>query len=617
MHIGAQSGASPSRIEGFRECDGFMENGKLDTKLNLALNTSEAQRVKTWDLNTGFDAETKTWELIVKYHGDILRIKEEMEVSIALLMSGFAIITIREDLIQRFSGFEEVEYIEQPKQLFFSVVGNKAISCINPLQENWRRVYSNQLQQIGATGKNDLYGQGILIAIIDSGVDYTHPDFRNSDGTTRILRLWDQTIQTGPPPEGYVTGTLYTEEQINEALKGRTVPEQLEKVPSVDVSGHGTAVAGIACGNGRASGGRYHGVAPLAKMLVVKMGDSVGNSFPRTTRLMEALDYIITTAENMLMPVAENISFGNSYGSHNGRGMLEQFVNEAAGRWKSTICIGSGNEGASGRHAGGVFISGRERNIIELAVNEGERTLNLQLWKNFADSMNVEIFNPSNQMITLYQNETGIRNYVLGKTELLVNYGVPTPFNGLQEIYIEWIPREAVIEGGVWRIQIEAENIVDGRYDLWLPSGSLVSENTRFLQPKVDTTLTIPSTTDAAVTVAAYNGNTDGEAYFSGRGYTRNQQIKPDLAAPGVEIFSAAPNGGYSVKSGTSMATPFVTGSCGLLMEWGIVRGYDPYLYGQKVKAYLIGGARQLPKFPAYPNEVLGWGALCVENSLP
>lgn len=546
-----------------------MENGKLDNQLNLALNTEEVQRIKTLDLNTGYDAETKTWELIVKYHGNILRIQEELEISIVLLMSGFALITIREDLIQRFSGFEEIEYIEQPKQLFFSVENSNAISCVNPLQENWRRLYNNQLQQAGVTGRNDLYGMGTLVAIIDSGVDYTHPDFRNADGTTRILGLWDQTIQTGPPPEGYATGTLYTEEQINEALKEQTVPKQLERVPSIDVSGHGTAVAGIACGNGRASGGRYHGVAPLAKMLVVKLGASVGNSFPRTTRLMEALNYVITTAENMLMPVAVNISFGNSYGSHNGMGMLEQFINEAAGRWKSTICIGSGNEGVSGRHAGGKFVSGRERNVIELAVNEGERTINLQIWKNFADSMKISIRNPSNQTITLYQNEAGIRSYILGETELLVNYGVPTPFNSLQEIYIEWIPRENTIEGGIWRVEIESDNIVDGRYDLWLPSGNLISENTRFLQPKIDTTLTIPSTTEAAITVAAYNGKTEGEAYFSGRGYTRNQQIKPDLAAPGVEILSSAPNGGYSIKSGTSMATPFVAGSCALLMEWG------------------------------------------------
>ena len=592
-----------------------MENGKLDNQLNLALNTAEPIRAKTWDLNTGFDTVTKTWELIVKYHGNIMRIKEELEVSISLLMSGYAIIIIREDFISRFSEFEEIEYIEQPKQLFFSVAGGREISCINPLQENWRRDYDYQLQKIGAAGQNDLYGQNVLIAIIDSGIDYTHPDFRNADGTTRILRLWDQTITEGPPPEGYVTGTVYTEEQINEALRERTVPEQLEKVPSIDISGHGTAVAGIACGNGRASGGRYHGVAPLAKMLIVKLGTSIRDSFPRTTRLMEALDYVITIAEEMLMPVSVNISFGNSYGSHNGRGMLEQFINEAAGRWKSTICIGSGNEGASGRHTGGVFASGGERTVIELAVNEGERTLNVQLWKNFADSMNIAMIHPNNQSFLLYQNETGIRSYVLGKTELLVNYGVPTPFNGLQEIYIEWIPRETIIEGGIWRVEITAKNIVDGRYDLWLPSGNLVSENTRFLQPKVDTTLTIPSTADAAITVAAYNGNTDGEAYFSGRGYTRNEQIKPDLAAPGVDILSTAPNGGYSMKSGTSMAVPFVTGSCGLLMEWGIARGYDPYLYGQKVKAYLIRGARPLPRFSLYPNEVLGWGVLCVEDS--
>ncbi len=201
-----------------------MPNGKLENELNLALDVSEADRAKSVNLNIGYTPDTDTWELIVKFSGSLNRIREELGISAVELSNEYAILTIPEYLIDRLSEYEEIEFIEKPKRLFYEVNEGRAASCINPLQ----------------TANYNLFGEGVLVATIDSGIDYSHPDFRNEDGTTRISALWDQTIP-GAPPNGFDIGTLYTKEMINEALK-LPMPQRMELVPSTDLSGHGTHV---------------------------------------------------------------------------------------------------------------------------------------------------------------------------------------------------------------------------------------------------------------------------------------------------------------------------------------------------------------------------------------
>ena len=189
----------------------------------------------------------------------------------------------------------------------------------------------------------------------------------------------------------------------------------------------------------------------------------------------------------------------------------------------------------------------------------------------------------------------------------------------MQEIYLEIIPvsDRAMIQGGIWKLTLMPKQLVDGRFELWMPSGAQINEETGFLVSESALTLTIPSTARRPITVAAYDANTDTYAPFSGRGYVCCNQSKPDLSAPGVDILSCAPGGGYTRKSGTSMACPFVTGSAALLMQYGIINGKDSYLYGQKVKAYLIRGARRTRAFETFPNDRVGWGMLCVADSIP
>ena len=362
------------------------------------------------------------------------------------------------------------------------------------------------------------FGKGVLLGIVDSGIDYENPDFRNADGTTRIAALWDQTVETGLPPAGYNVGTEFISQQINAALQTAGHEERFRLVPSRDISGHGTAVAGIAAGNGRGSqGGRYRGVAPEAELLIVKMGIPGEYGFPRTTQLMRGVDYIIRKAEELKKPVAVNISFGNTYGSHDGTSLLERYLNTVSERWKNVICVGSGNEGTTAGHAAGELES-RMTTEVQLAVQEREVSLNLQIWKSYVDEVAIMLIDPSGNASGRIDERTGIQRITVGETELLIYYGEPKPYSVRQEIYITFLPESNFITPGVWTIRLVPGKIVDKSWQMWLPAQSALNVGTAFLKPDSATTLTIPSTASLVITVAAYDALTFSYAEFFGTG---------------------------------------------------------------------------------------------------
>lgn len=575
-----------------------MADQKIENLLNLALSASEEEREKSLELDVGYYPVARTWEVIIKYSGTLGQVREIAE-SVVELSNEFAIVTVREDRLEALAGIEAVEYIEKPKRLFFQVENGRRVSCMTSVQIRPPK----------------LYGTGVLVAIIDSGIDYANLDFRNADGTTRIYALWDQTIP-GNPPEGYVQGTEYTQEKINEALQQENRTERMKIVPSEDRSGHGTAVAGIAAGNGRGSkGARYQGVASESGILVVKLGTPREEGFPRTTELMQAIDYVVKKAQRAGRPVAINISFGNTYGSHTGTSLLERFIADIANLWKSVICIGMGNEGASAGHTAGILKENTEERI-PLAVQMKETAINVQIWKSYHDIVDISLISPAGVQIGPIPEVIGTQRFVVGDTEILLYYGEPSPFHVSQEIFIEFLPKNSYITPGIWQFVLTPRKIVTGEYDLWLPSESVLNRGTAFRYPTERGTLTIPSTSQRVISVGAYDSLTFAYADFSGRGGLEGES-KPDLVAPGVDITAPTPSGIYQTFTGTSFATPFVSGAAALMMEWGIVRGNDPYLYGEKVKAYLRRGARPLPGFTEYPNPQVGYGALCLRDSLP
>lgn len=575
-----------------------MDNSKIENMLNLALDATPGERARSLNLDVGFDGEENTWELIVKYSGSLSRLEEE-GIRVTELLNEYAVLVVPESGIGRLAEVPEIEYIEKPKRLFFAAEQGRTASCVTGVQN----------------ARYDLYGDGVLVAVLDSGVDYAHPDFRNEDGTTRILALWDQTIP-GRPPAGYRIGTEYTKEQIDEALAQSDPVRRRELVPSTDASGHGTRVLGIAAGNGRAGGVRYRGVAPRSSILAVKLGVPRTDSFPRTTELMQALDYCIRKAMEYSLPVAVNISFGNTYGAHDGTSLLETYITDMANIWKSVICIGTGNEGYAAGHASDSLQEG-EKKRIQLAVGEYEGGLNLQIWKSYLDDISVSLESPGGRSAGFIRNVPGAQRFALEQTDILLYYGEPSPYSQSQEIYLEFLPQTEYVDSGIWTLTLEAREIRDGRFHLWLPSAAVLNANTRFLEPEPYITLTIPSTARRTVAVGAYDSRSRTYADFSGRGDTRDGRERPILAAPGVDVVTTVPGGGYAAATGTSFATPFVTGAAALLMQWGITDGNDPFLYGEKAAAYLKKGAQPLPAFRAYPNPQIGWGTLCVRESLP
>ena len=581
-------------------------NQKIDVSLRASLEATPVERNASDDLSTGSSSDG-FWNLIVLYTGSPQTLQNEFpSSSFTFLLGNYAIVKISEDDIPSLAAFPQVIYIERPRQLFFEIVSARQASCLSAIQEN---------SSYGLTGK------GILISVIDSGIDYAHPDFCNPDKTTRLVALWDQTILADPSagrfaPAGYSQGTLFSPEQINAALQADTFEQRMELVPSTDVTGHGTHVAGIATGNGRASGGLYRGVAPESSLLAVKLGSPDPKGFPNTIELMQAVDFSVRYAIEHTVPLVINLSFGNTYGSHSGTSLLETYLDYVSNLGRINIVVGSGNEGNNGGHASARLAS-LESARIEFAVGNYESSLSIQIWKNYWDDIRFQLTPPGLGTSFKIPNQPGSWRFSFGTTQILVYYGLPSPYSLYQEIAIDLLPRRDYISGGVWFFTAEARSVIEGIIDLWMPAAAIRGTATQFLTPTTETTLTIPSTAGNVITVGAYDSSTNTLAPFSGRGYTWNTgQVKPDLVAPGVDITSCAVGGGYESRSGTSMAAPFVSGSCALLMQWGILQNNDPFLYGEKMKAYLIRGARQLPFSVSYPNPQSGYGALCVSNSL-
>lgn len=568
-----------------------MNDQKLENLLNLSLDATESEREKSEALRVGYNREEKTWELIVKYNGDLSEVAAALPgIKVMELINEYAILIVPESLIGPLTGFSQIEYIEKPKRLYFSINIGKSVSCINPVQ----------------TGNKRLSGRGVLTAVIDSGIDYFHRDFRKMDGDTRILALWDQDKDT-----------VYTEEEINLALGSGSREAAYRVVPSRDLSGHGTAVTAIAAGNGLEQGGQYRGIAYESPLLIVKMGAPSGDSFPRTTELMRAMDFVVKKALEYKMPLAVNLSFGNTYGSHDGTSLLETFIDDIANYGRSVIVAGTGNEGDRMGHTSGILKEGVVTEI-ELLVAAYETGFGLQLWKLYEDSFDISIISPEGISVGPISSRLGPQRISFRETTVLLYYGEPSPYSRAQEIYMDFIPKVDYVESGIWKIRLTPGRIVIGQYDLWLPTAGALNRSTRFLNPTPDTTLTIPSTAANVISVGAYDDINFSYADFSGRGYTRlNNQIKPDLVAPGDNIITAASGGGYAAVRGTSFAAPFVTGSAALMMQWGIVDLNDPFLYGEKVKAYLIKGAKPLSGEKNYPNPRLGFGALCLADSFP
>lgn len=571
-------------------------SGKVDPKIEIAVQLTEEEKKVDKELMVGYESETKSWRLIVKYSGDITGISAKYSAFAEILTEKYAIVTIKEEMLQSFINEANIEFVEKPKSLQFSLRTSMTETCVSPV---------NNYPQYNLKGEN------VLIGVIDSGIDFLHPDFIDEDNKSRILYIWDQSID-GDSPAGFINGHEYTNEDINEAidlqLQGKT-----NSLRHFDFIGHGTHVAGIAAGNGRASKGLYSGVAPKSKLIIVKMGRPDYEGYPiNNIDIMQGVKYLIEKAKELNMPIAINISYGTNIGAHDGSSLFESYMDEMALQWKTAIVVASGNEADAGRHTHGNI---KQETSSQFVVEGNISTVTIDLWKTQMDFFDVEVVNPRGVSTGIVPYKTSNLRYSIGSERIYIRFNKSTPYSFVENISIELIAVNNFLNEGIWTIIFHNYYVIDGNFDIWLFTPEKFSM-ARFVTPTEQATFTLPSTCKNVISVGGYDGVTGKLSTFSGRGADASvANVKPDLCAPAERIMSCAPGGSYDALTGTSMATPFVAGASALLLQWGIVNRNDPYLYGQSLKGYLCSGAKR-ERSLNYPNINWGYGKLCLLNSV-
>ncbi len=462
----------------------------------------------------------------------------------------------------------------------------------------------------------NLRGRNVLVGIIDTGIDYQNPLFRWADGSTRIEAIWDQTIQAEIPPEGLLYGSVYSKAQINEALQ---TENPLELVPSQDTNGHGTFAAGIIAG-GEDPGNDFTGAAPMADLLVVKLKQAKqylkdfyflnGDEVYQETDIIQAVSYLVSEAARLEKPLSIYIGVGTASGDHAGQGSLNQLLNRINLAPNFIVSVPAGNEGSAGHHFSGVVTDDKTYQEVELNVGADEPGFVMELWGEVPGTYAIGIESPYGEVVErilpLFNRRQRI-DFILERTLVEVAYVLAEELSGKPLIFIRMVtPRE-----GIWRFRVFASGNSRNEFHIWLPIRKFLSENTFFLRPDPFITLSDLGTGEGSITATAYNHTTGALYLESSRGYTDDGRVKPDLAAPGVNVYGPAVRErqdspyGYTRKSGSSIAAAHAAGAAALLMEWsGRLR-----LSGTQIRRYLLRGAGRNPE-QEYPNPSWGYGTL-------
>lgn len=492
----------------------------------------------------------------------------------------FGIVTIPVDKLIDLALNPSIQYIELPKSLYTTDSEANRASCIPQ-----------------AVSSYDLDGEGILVGFIDTGIDYNHPAFINDDGTTRIKYIYD--LEQG--------GKIYDSETINKALQSAN-PSSV--VNSVDLVGHGTHVAGIACAGGKIDR-KFYGVAPKSSIAMVK---AARTRFALSTQIMRGLKFLNDKSKELGLPLVVNMSLSTNDGAHNGSSLLERYISITAALERQTIVIAAGNEGEAAHHISGTLNS---ENDVYFNVGDAETIIALNIYKSILPRISIEITSPSGISSGEIFLAEGFRSGRIGESIYEIYDTGPKPFDISGEIGIMLRGVNAFVSSGQWKLTIRRINDYKGNFNIWLPISEGLNVTTKFLDPTINNTLGIPATVINIISVGSYNYLTNNISPFSGRGEAFiGQYIKPDIVAPGENIYSTIPEKSYDRKTGTSMATPNVTGICALMMQWGIVKKNDPYLYGERLKYYLIIGAKKERRDISYPDSAWGYGEVCAYDSL-
>lgn len=462
----------------------------------------------------------------------------------------------------------------------------------------------------------ELYGSGVIIGFIDTGILYENEIFRKLDGSTRILRIWDQSIQSGRTPDNLWYGSEYKEEVINEALRSEN-PEEV--VPSRDTNGHGTFVASIACGSGSPEND-FLGAAPEADIVVVKLKeakqylrefyfvDEAADCYQEND-IMAALFYLQQVAREEEKPLIVCMTLGTSMGGHSGASPLSAYMEVMGNVPLTALATGTGNEADKRHHYQG-RIEGESTRNIEINVGENVSGFFAEIWTDIPNIFTVSITSPSGE--TSFQvpirNENEIYEFLLEDTRVFINYRVLVESTNSEVIFLRF--QNPVV--GIWKVNIIPVNLGNGEFHIWLPMEEFLTGEVFFLQSSPECTILEPGNTQAAACAAYYDGTDSSLAVSSGRGFTRTGQIKPDFAAPGINVLGLNLRGQFVTRSGSSIAVGLTAGAEALLMEWLVRGGKTPDSI--QLKNLLILGAQKQPG-GSYPNREWGYGKMNVYST--
>lgn len=466
-----------------------------------------------------------------------------------------------------------------------------------------------------------LMGDGIMIGFLDTGIDYQNRVFRNLDGTTRIVGIWDQTIQTGRTPQGLYYGTEYTEEMINAALRSE---DPLQIVPSVDTDGHGTFVASAAAG-GAEVGKQFLGAAPEASIAMVKLKPAknyLKEFFAiaqdavcyQENDIMLGLRYLNDLARKQGMPLVICVALGTSFGGHNGDSLLADILDIYATVRNRCVVVGTGNEAARRHHYFNRFTDAQDMRTAEIRVGEGTQSFAVELWSTLPNIVMVSVTSPSGERTGMIPIRLGYLFdflFTFERTTITVEYRLLQENNDAQLVFIRF--QNAV--PGIWKIDIKPAMQTTGDFHIWLPMEEFLEGEVYFLESNPDTTFTEPSGGRNTMTVAFYNSRENGVDINSGRGYTRDEKIKPDYAAPGEAVTGAVPGGEFKNRTGSSAATAIAAGGCALIMEWISEQPGARGVSSSQVRNIIVMGTQKLSGIE-YPNTQWGYGTMNLYRSL-
>lgn len=508
---------------------------------------------------------------------------QEVSATFEDLGLGYGIIGIEAENFMKIQEIEGIQYIELPKVFVTSDIISNTASCIVPAWNNY-----------------GLTGNGVLIGFIDTGIDFRHPVFINRNKKTRIKYIYN-----------LANGKIYTEQDINKALESGS--ESI--VPTIDYVGHGTAVASVAAGGGSQSDKDNYGVAFESSIIMVKTTGEGSFNSALSTQILRGLKFLSDKSVELDMPLVVNISLSSNDGAHNGRSLIERYIHEYSQIQRVTVIVAAGNEGSAGHHFSSVI---KDEKDVYINVGGGERSITLQMYKPTLTDVKLEIIAPDGGRTGIVDIVLGARRRETPHHKYIFYYSGPKPFDRGGEISITITPKETDVLEGQWTLKVYNTSDYDGIFDIWLPVSEELNPKTMFLEPDPFNTLGIPATVESVISVGSYNASGNNYSYFSGRGVERvGRIIKPDFLAPGENINAAMVGGFFGPETGTSVAAPQVAGACALLIEWGVIKGNAPYLFGEKVKYYLIKGAKRNPSYPnIYPSKTYGFGYICIAQSI-